>query len=727
MAGTDSEWLMCCRNAPIPLSLFGEEEDNSAPSEPVLDLAAPWGGFLLPGQPWASAVAEQEKAAASQSAATHAAQAPDRAAVPIPDAAVTVQQPGQAPHLGPASSLAAESSDSWATAFTEASQALPGSNGMPDGAAASHSAPDGAQSNAAELPSSNGPQPSLQLQMAETQEHVDSTSCKLQATPTDEPEHVTQHVHPGRPTPEVVDAEVSLYHGSAPAGDGVDSAQAGPVGQSQIRTPPGSIDWSAMDFDFGAAGSPVNAAEPVSQHFSPGESPLGGIGSSAAAEAEATNPEGAPEEAPSSSSAMPGQATAPASAAHRADEDDDWDFGDFSEAAASVPEVSLESAAVDSLPALDLQSFQAPSAAGSQSVVEPPNAPSEAFLDWDEGSLAISNNTAASANQDDSGGGRTAAVVTIESTVADGGWESWDASEAAAASPAPVTAELGGAPSLAAALPSPRLSAQLAPGGSGVLSFDQWGRAYSKLEQQAAKSGTGKQPAADPEAAGTQAANADTFSLPEPSSGASQAPAADVWASLAALDEGHALGTPIELTSSEQPAQSAYTAGSMPSHDAFTDPFAAFDSVAEESGSTAGPTAISTEGEQLSLPMSAVGSIAASLSAEDGFVRGRLPEQVEQPAEVDVKHTSTAGSADSRQQALQAGKKGMGEQPSFTAQRSWGDGWADCVADSKVPLPAQTAQAPDTVSSWKRQEDDMALEKALGCDRQTALLCLAQV
>ena len=720
---------MYCRNAPIPLSLFGEEEDDSAPSEPVLDLAAPWGGFLQPGQPWASAVAEQEKAAASQPAVTHAAQAPDTTAVPVPEMTFTSQQPGPAPHLGPGSSLAAESSDSWATVFTEASQALPGSNGALDGPAASKDAAGAAQSDAAKSPSGVGDQPSLQQQTGDTSEHITSTSHVLWAVPIDRPGHATQHLHPDKPAAESADAADNCQADSTPAEKGATSAQAGLPGQSQGRMPPGSIDWSAMDFDFGAPGSPVNAAQPASQQACL-DADEADKSSTTAAVASANHAHGLPKEALDSRHALPEQPGQPESAAQQADEEDDWDFGDFAEATASVPDTSLESAPDGGLPALKLQNFQAPWATDAQPAAEPFSAsPEPVNEDWDTGSLAAGSDTAATANQDGSGSAKPAAVVDIESAVAGDGWGSWDASEAAADSSAPVTAQLGGALNLAAALPSPRLSVQLAPGGSGVLSFDQWGRAYSKLEQQAAKSGAVKQPTADPKAAKSPAADADTFSLSESSWGASQAPAADVWASLAALDEGHALGNAADSAANQPPAQHAHTAGSIPSHDAFADPFAAFDSVAEEveEGPPAGPAAASTEGELLSLPMPALGSTAASWSAEDGFVRDQHLQHVQEAAEGDVIQASAAGSADSNQQAQQASKESTGELPSFTAQRSWGDGWADCVADSMAPLPAQATQPPDTVSSWRRQEEDLALEKALGCDRQTALLCLAQV
>ena len=656
-------------------------------------------------------MAEQEKAAASQSALTHAAQAPNTGAASVLDMTVTAEQPGLAPHLGPASSLTAESSDSWATAFTEASQTLPGSNGMPDGSAASESAADAAQTNAAILPSGDGKQPSLHLQTTETQEHVDSALRVLPATPTDGPEHATEHLQPSKAAAEDADAAGSRHPSRASSQNGVSSARTGPGGHSQTRLPPGSIDWSPMDFDFGAPGSPVSAAEPALQQA--GLAPNEAGESSTVVEADADQAHGLPEEAPGSSSAVPEGLAESATVAQHADDADDWDFGDFAEATASVPDPSLNSAAVGGLPVLDLQSFQEPLAAGS--IVEPPSAPPEAsHLEWDKGSLAISSN---------------AAVVSIESADAGDGWGGWDASEAAGDSSAAVTSELGGAPSLAAGLTSPKLSAQLAPGGSGVLSFDQWGRAYSKLEQQAAKTGAGKQPAATPKAADTPAADADTFADSETSWGASQASAADVWASLAALDNGHAFGDAADSASSQPPVQHACTAQSVPSYDALTDPFAAFDSVAEdvEFAPTAGRAAVSTEGKLLSLPMPAMDSNAASWSAEDESGRDQPPQQAPGPERDDIIHASAAGSADRSQQALQADKDSAGEPPSFTAQRSWGDGWADCVADSMAPLPAQAAQAPDTGSSWKRQEEELALEKALGCDRQTALLCLAQV
>lgn len=718
---------MCCRNAPIPLSLFGEEEDDSVPSEPALDLAAPWGGFLLPGQPWTSAVAEQEKAAAPQSAVTHAAHQPDGAVVPLPQqaivgsahepadsvcvSAVPAQSPGLAAHVGTATSLATESSDSWPTAFTEASQALPSSTGVPSESAACVDAAD-----AAELPSSHADQPSLQLQAAEVREHIDSMPRLLQATPTDGPEHATRHLQPGKPTADSADAAVSQHTSAVPAWKGGASPQAGSGGKGQIRTPSGSIDWSATGFDFGAPGSPVNAAAPAPQHkfLAPEQADRCG---SAAVEADAKPSGGSAEEAPGSSSAAPEQALEPGSAARHADEEDDWEFGDFAGAAASLQDPSLESAAVGGLPALDLQNNQALSA---PSVL--------VHSDSGKGAFATGIDTADSAVQEGCGDDREAAAVESDSADPDDGWGSWDAPEAAAQSLAPVTAELGGAPGLATGLPSPRLSAQLAPGGSGVLSFDQWGRAYSKLEQQVAKSGTGK-PAATEEASVTPAADASMFELSEPPWGASQAPADDVWASLAALDDARALGDAADLPASQPPQQHAHTARNIPSNDAFTDPFASFASMTQATEpAQIGPVAFGTEGELLSLPTPGVDSTAVGWSAEGVFVGDQSSQKVAEPAEIVARQASAAGRS---QQDLQAEKESTGQSkqaPSFTAHRSWGDGWADCVAESVAQPPDQATLPSGAVSSWPQmREEDMALEKALGCDRQKALLCLAQV
>ena len=736
---------MCCRNAPIPLSLFGEEDDDSAPPEPALDLAAPWDGFMLPGQPWASAVAEQEKAAASQSAVTHAAHAPNAAVVPLPQLASAssvhkpadsvptmafpAQLPGMTPNLGPATSLAAELPDSWVTAFTEAPQILPGSNSVQAGSAASEDAVDAAQPPAAAALSDGRGLHSLQLQKAEPQEGFDSAPDPLQATAADGPNQATQLRQPGEPAAEGADAAATHPASSAPAADGAAAAQ-GPGGQGQIRPPPGSIDWSAMDFDFGAPGSPVVAAEPAPQHSILALEQADRC-SSAAEKADAHPSGGSAEEAPGSSHAVPEQAVEPPSVAQHAVEEDDWDFGDFAEASASLP----CPAAAGSAPAADLQYPQASSAAaGPQPMAEPQRAASEAVqLDRDEGGLAHGVLPAVPAIQEGSGDGSNAAALSADSAEPHDGWEGWDASEAAADSPAPVVAELGAVPSWAAELPTPKPSAELVPGGSGVMSFDQWGRAYSKLELQVASSGAGKQPAAKAEPAKTPVEDAGTFSLPEPSWEASQATAADVWASLAALDEEYASSRAASSAGNQLPAPgAARQSGSMASHDAFTDPFAAFDSGAEdaESGSGAGPAAISTEVDAFSLPMPPMHGTAVGWFAGDDTLRDALPQQAAGPAEVCTHGSSAIGDADSSQRALQAGK-GSGDPseqaPSFTAQRSWGDGWADCVADGMALPPAQAAQPSETVSSWKRQEEDSALEKALGCDRQSALLCLAQV
>ena len=742
---------LCCRHAPIPLSLFGEEEDDSAPAEPVLDLAAPWGGFLTPGQPRTSAVAEQEKAAAPQSAVMHAAQAPDGAMPPMSHQAVAssvpeladsahdgdplAQQPTVSPYLGRAASLAAESSDSWVTAFTEASQTLPGSNAVPGGPAGSEDAAFPAQFAAPDTLLGVGEHTTpSRLQSTEMQDHCSSTSHSLQGTIANGPNDAGPCINPGKLTAGTHDAAVSDQASSAqPAEDGATSAQAGPGAQGHMGKAPHSIDWSAMDFDFGAPGSPVHAEEPASQQASldPG---VGDRSSSIAAEAHASHSNSLSEEAPGCSIALAEKAWEPASVEEHAGEEDDWDYGDFAEASLSIPGASLKPATSGGVPALDSHDFQASSAAGAQPTAEASTATSEVVNpNWDEGSAIFGTQPTPRVDGEGPGDSRDGTATSAEAAAAGDEWGSWDASPAAAEASSPVNNELGGAPSLETALAPPRTSAQLAPGGSGVLSFDQWGRAYSKLEQQVARSGAAKHPAANPEAAETLTADAGTFSLPEPSWEASQATTADVWASLAALDEANALGGTADSVASHPPVKDAQAAGSMPSGHASTDPFAAFDSVAEEVDprQTAGPVVSNAEGESFSLPMPAADSTADSWSASEGFVSNQPTLQGAESAKTAAHRTSAIGTAGSIQQELRASGRNVGQPvpaASLPAQRSWGDGWADSVSDSMVLPPDQATWPLDAVSSWKpRQEEDVALEKALGCDRQTALLCLAQV
>lgn len=240
-----------------------------------------------------------------------------------------------------------------------------------------------------------------------------------------------------------------------------------------------------------------------------------------------------------------------------------------------------------------------------------------------------------------------------------------------------------------------------------------------------------------PKAADCAAAAASGLELREPSWRASETAISDVWASLAALDEAPALGPHAESRAEsagiQLPGHAAYAISSTQSHDASTDPFVAPDPL-PESGS-AQPVMIAAsfhaDADFLSLPMPAVEGTPESWTAINSFVSGQNSSRTDQPAAAPGEHSPAARIGQSSESALQAGKASKAEAEevgSFAEQRSWGDGWADSVADSMALPPDQATWPLGSASSWKcRQEEDTAFEKALGCDRQTALLCLAQV
>ena len=615
-----------CRNAPIPLSLFGEEEVDSPLSVPVLDLAAPWGGFLLPGQLMASAEPKHAHHAAVHLAPLHAHSEPEPAAA-MPDQAITGSSdmelhaaeasPAQQSDLAsaapqtapkPAASLAAESADSWDTVFTDAPQKLPDAAqtrvelSQADAASPDeHAASPPAVPSAAALPDALG-------------------GSSLQPSPPVSADAVSADVQRLQSSSE----QLEVPHASAAAV------------QTQLghRTPPSSIDWSSLDFDFGPM-EDSHAAVSETSLGHPDDSPQ-----HASVDAEQQSKSAAPDRlhvgAPQYQSYLESHRVEPqddldAEPAAAAEEDDDWDFGEFAEA------------------------------------TEPAQDP------------------------------------VIEATTF------------SAAATTPPQLEVDAAPSLATELPSPKLSAQLVPAGSQastVLSFDQWGRAYSQLERQAARSASADQPASS-----TRDAEDTAVSFSESSWQAPESSSVDVWASLAALDEAHALGAVSEQAQQQMPGQGA-----------FTDPFAAFESQPEEQvsfqhGAGVEISSAVADLELVSFPAPAVDVHVPSGHATGGLQGREISVHAEQAAEDPQTTRHPEMPTEQRGEASNRLPEPAG---SFAPQRSWGDGWADCVAEM---VPDQAAwPAAESAGSWRRmQQDDVALEKALGCDRQSALLCLAQV
>ena len=611
----------------MPLSLFGEEEVDSPVSAPVLDLAAPWGGFSLPGQLMASAGPKQALHAAVQSAALHAYSEPEPAAA-VPGRATTSSSdmelhaadasPAQqsdmdsaAPQTAPepAASLAAESADSWDTGFTETPQKLP------DAARPGDEPCHVALASAAASPDEHAASPpAVPLAVALPDALGNSF---LQPSPPVSADAVSADVQ------RLQSSRVQLEVPRASAA----------IAQTQIghRTPPGSIDWSSLGFDFG----PVEDSHAAVSETSPGhpDDPPQHASADAEQQSKSAAPDRLHEGAPQNELYLENHRAEPqggldAEPAAAAEEVNNWDFGEFAEAE------------------------------------EPAQGPVI-------GATAFS------------GAGTT-----------------------------PPQREVEAAPSLATGLPSPRLSAQLAPAGSqasAVLSFDQWGRAYSQLERQAARSGSAAQPVSS-----ARDAEDTAVSFAESSWQAPESSPVDVWASLAALNEAHTLGAVWERAQQRTPGQGA-----------FTDPFAAFESQPEAVSFQHGADVVnfSTEAELISLPMPAVDGHAPSGHAKAGLQDREVSFQAEQAAEdpQETKHPEMP-----REQRGEASYRVPEPAGSFAPQRSWGDGWADSVAEM---VPDQAAwPAAESAGSWRRmQQDDLALQKALGCDRQTALLCLAQV
>lgn len=613
-----------CRNAPIPLSLFGEEEVDSQVFAPVLDLAAPWGGFSLRGQLMASAGPKHAHHAAVRVAPLHAQSEPEPAAA-VPGQATTsssdmelhaadassAQQSdfaGAAPQTvpEPAASLAAESADSWDTVFTDAPQKLPD---------AAHPRDELFQAGT-ESPDEHAASPPAVPSAAALPDALGGSS--LQPSPPVSADVVSADVQRLQSSSE----QLEVPHASAA------------IVQTQLghRTPPGSIDWSSLDFNFGPE-EDSHAAVSETSLGRPNDSPQ-----HASVDAEQQSKSAAPDtlhvgapqnELYSESHAEP-QDDLDAEPAAAAEEDDDWDYGEFPEAK------------------------------------EPAQGP------------------------------------VLEATAF------------SAAATTPPQLEVEAAPSLATGLPSPKLSAQLAPAGSqasAVLSFDQWGRAYSQLERQAARSGSANQPASS-----ARDAEDTAVSFSESSWQAPESSSVDVWASLAALDEAHALGAVSEHAQQQMLGQGA-----------FTDPFAAFESQPEEVSFQHGADVVhfsaEAELELVSFPAPAVDVHAPSGHATAGLQAREVSFHAEQAAEDPQTTMHPEKSTEQRGEASNRVPEPAG---SFAPQRSWGDGWADCVAEV---VPDQAAwPAAESAGSWRRmQQDDMALEKALGCDRQSALLCLSQV
>ena len=594
----------------------------------VLDLAAPWGGFSLPGQLMARAGPKQALHAAVQSATMHAHSEPEPAAA-VPGRATTsssnlelraadaspAQQsdsasavPQTAPE--PAASLAAESADSWDTGFTEAPQKLP----------------DAAQS---------GDEPS-QVALASAAASPDEHAASPPAVPSAAalPDALGNRLlQPSPPaSADAVSTGAQRLQGSSEQLE-VPRASAA-IAQTQVghRTPPGSIDWSSLDFDFG----PEEDFHAAVSETSPG------------------HPDDPPQHA-SADAEQQSKSAAP----------------DRLHEGAPQNRLYLESHRAEPQGCLD---------------AEPAAAAAEEEVDWDFGEFAEAKEPAQG--------------PVIEAT----------AFRAAAMTPPQL--EVEAAPSLATGLPSPRLSAQLAPAGSyasAVLSFDQWGRAYSQLERQAARSGSAKQPLSS-----ARDAEDTAVSFSESSWQAPESSPVDLWASLAALNEAHTLGAVSERAQQQVPGQGA-----------FTDPFAAFESQPEAVSFQHGADVVnfSTEAELISLPMPAVDGHAPSGHAKAGLQGQEVSFQAEQAAEdpQETKHPEMP-----TKQRGEASYRVPEPAGSFAPQRSWGDGWADSVAEV---VPDQAAwPAAESAGSWRRmQQDDLALQKALGCDRQTALLCLAQV
>ena len=476
-----------------------------------MDLAVPWGGLLLPGQPWASASPKQATPIAPLSAGTLAAEQPDVApGVAVSTSAFPAQQPvlGSLAHYmaaGPAASSTAEPSDSWDTAFTEAP---PSGNGLPGGSPVKESAADVSASRADAAPGA-GLLPIVQLQSLETQEQAKpqrESGSDLQASPMTEAEGAADTAESRQASSVPVgSADMAVNHGSsAPAGAAASSCPTAVAAQGQNRMSLG-IDWSSMDFDFGHSESLDNgAAEPATQVADPGLAEDSAVDGKPA-QIKAVNSDSS-SGATLGSSAVEQQAVEPESAPEPADEDDDWDYGDFADASEALQHSGLEPAATSTGPVLDQQNFQAAASAFDVELAKAAVQPDASELNGTSipagvpPALHFQNGHPAGA-KDVPG----AAAITDSAFEADE-WGSWDASEAAADSSSPLSAELARATSLATKVSTPRLSARLAPPGSqgsSVLSFDQWGRAYSKLEQQAARSGPAKQPAASGKALST--------------------------------------------------------------------------------------------------------------------------------------------------------------------------------------------------------------------------------
>ena len=557
---------------------------------PMMDLAAPWGGFMLPTQLAADAA---PKADAAQQAVEPRTAWPDQAASSparaqssevgaCSDAASQPALAMQAPHACPEPATSMPP-DSWDAATAEA---------LPPASIASRA------------PSSlHGSDGRSQALVSAAADDAPSVCTRVTNDPT----------------------------GSKQASTAQDEAGSDPASAAQVALPKpkhttasGSIDWDSLGFDFGPVeDGHCTADESASQQAAVdqgigtaavmhegGSTPISDISKGAdsaelaawpSAHSDAMQTSSTPTDISLSCKAEPAHDSETAVAAS---DEDEWGFGDFEAAAASSLGAALATADAD---------------------------------------------TVHKADQEDS-------------------WGAWDASEGAAAS-----AEQ---PAQDSPTHQAGLSTQLGPAGSqggALLEFDQWGRAYSALETQAAS----------------------RCEAPAPPASAS-----DVWASLAALEEEHMAAAGMEAAPGQLPPPDAHAAISEQAHVAF----ASFDAMLVEE-----------------LPQQ--WAVSPSL----------VPIEAERPKQEAHDHTASRSTPLTLEQAQPSGQAavssaGEGHAAELAAERSWGEGWADSLLDVPGGQPDQAAWAKEPGSSWKaRQRADVALEQALGCDRQAALLCLVQV
>ena len=560
---------------------------------PVMDLAAPWGGFMLPTQPVAGAEPKAD-----------AAQQPVDAGTAWPDQAASSPACAQSGDVDACSDAAAK-----ATLAMQAPHAYPepAASMPPDGWDAANGQAWPPASAVSSAPSSlHGCHGRSQALVSAAADEAPSVCAKATSDPIDSKQASTAQDE---------------------AGSNATSAAQVALPKPKHTTASGSIDWDSLGFDFGPVeDGHCTAAHAASQHaavdqgvgtaavmYEGGSAPISDISKGAdsaelaawpSAQSDALQTSSTPTDVFLSSKAEPMHHTDTVVAAS---DEDEWGFGEFEAAAASSLRAAPATADADSVHQVD---------------------------------------------QEDS-------------------WGVWDASGGAAASaeqPAQESAEH-----------QARLSMQPGPAGSqgsALLEFDQWGRAYSVLETQAAS----------------------RCEAPAPPASTS-----DVWASLAALEEEHMAAAGMEAASTQLPPPEAHAAVTEQAHDAF----ASFDMTLKEDPPqqwAVSPSLVTIEAEHVIFPKQ---------EAHDDTASRSTPVTLEQAQPSGQAAVSSAGE---------------GHAAEFAAERSWGEGWADSMVDVPGGQPDQAAWALEPGSSWKaRQEADMALEQALGCDRQAALLCLVQV